>query len=114
MIRTDYFEQILYEKVQPFITKTPPFGDMFILPNGEMLDLTCFKKGKHGFFNWLSINFKSSNFVSFGAEDYLWNMNWIFIDTVSGVYNEAKAQTAKQEKTLNYIKKYYKIKRLST
>lgn len=93
--RINQSEELLRETVARLKTDSIPYGAMYILPNGTVLDLSTFENGHADLWAYLDERIPITNYPQCDIVHYLRDKGWIRANTKVG-YIETSYATVKQ------------------
>lgn len=96
-------EETLKRAIEKYQTKNIPYGAFYLLPNGEVLDLTSFANGHADF--WEYIEFLHPKIGE--AKNYLRGLGWIKANAKVGYIEADLVPTAGQLRLIDEILKLY-------
>ena len=106
--RVNQNEEVLREVVARLKTDLIPYGAMYILPNGTVLDLSTFENGHADLWAYLDERIPITSYPQYDIVNYLRDKGWIRANTKEQYIETENIPTEKQtlkiSEILNYIR----------
>ena len=107
--RVNQYEEVLREVVTRLKTDLIPYGAMYILPNGTVLDLSTFENGHADLWAYLDERIPIISYPQYGIVNYLRDKGWIRVNTKEQYIETENIPTEKQTVKIGEILKLYLI-----
>lgn len=102
-------EAVLRETVARLKTDVIPYGAMYILPNGTLLDLSTFENGHADLWAYLDERISITSYPQYDIVNYLRDKGWIRANTKAQYIETEHIPTEKQTLKIAEILKLYPI-----
>lgn len=103
-------EAVLRETVARFKTDSIPYGAMYILPNGTVLDLSALENGHADLWAYLDDRIPITSYPQYDIVNYLRDKGWIRANTKEQYIETENIPTEKQTLKIAEILKLYPIR----
>ncbi len=103
------YNQALQEVIEKLKTSSIPFGAMYILPNGTILDLSTFENGHADLWAYLDERIPITSYPQYDMSNFLRDLGWIKANTREGYIESQRIPTKKQTEKIAEILKTYPI-----
>lgn len=103
------YNQIIEEIIKQLKTENIPFGAMYILPDGNILDLSTFENGHADLWVYLDERIPSISYSQANIANFLRDLGWIKANTKERYIESHHIPTKKQTEKLAEILKTYPI-----
>ena len=107
--RVNQNEEVLREVVARLKTDLIPYGAMYILPNGTVLDLSTFESGHADLWAYLDERIPITSYPQYDIVNYLRDKGWIRANTKEQYIETENIPTEKQTLKIGEILKLYPI-----
>ena len=107
--RVNQNEGVLQEVVARLKTDLIPYGAMYILPNGTLLDLSTFENGHADLWAYLDERIPMTSYPQYDIVNYLRDKGWIRANTKEQYIETENIPTEKQTLKIGEILKLYPI-----
>ena len=103
------YNQIIEEIIKQLKTENIPFGAMYIVPNGTILDLSTFENGHADLWAYLDERIPITSYPQLDIANFLRDLGWIKANTKEGYIASDRVPTKKQTEKIAEILKTYPI-----
>ena len=103
------YNQALQEVIERLKTNSIPYGAMYILPNGTILDLSTFENGHADLWAYLDERIPITRYPQCNISNFLRDLGWIKANTKEGYIASDRIPTEKQTEKIAEILKLYPI-----
>ena len=102
-------EEIINELIDRFRSDNIPYGPMYILPNGDILDLSTLENGHMDFWDYLDTLIPITSYPQYDITNYLRDLGWIKANTKVEYIESDYMPTEKQLNRICEILKMYSV-----
>ena len=102
-------EEIIKAVIEKFRTNNIPYGPMYILPNGDILDLSILENGHMDFWDYLDTLIPITSYPQYDITNYLRDLGWIKANTKVEYIESDYMPTEKQLNRICEILKLYPV-----
>ena len=107
--RVNQYEEVLREVVTRLKTDLIPYGAMYILPNGTVLDLSALENGHADLWAYFDERISMTSYPQYDIVNYLRDKGWIRANTKVQYIEMEQIPTEKQTSKIAEILKIYPI-----